>query len=65
VPCWKLQLPPVELQRYEHSGRKGSLHTILKEIHAKATVIALASFDVGRFNKSLEDEEDEEDEEER
>ena len=34
-----------------HSGNilvvKGTAHTRLKEIHAKAMVIALASFDVG------------------
>ena len=30
---------------------KGTAHTRLKEICAKATVIALASFDVGRLKK--------------
>ena len=35
---------------------KGTAHTRLKEIRAKATVIALASFDVGRLKKSLEEE---------
>ena len=30
---------------------KGTAHTRLKEIRAKATVIALASFDVGRLRK--------------
>ena len=30
---------------------KGTVHTRLKEIHAKATVIALASFDVVRLKK--------------
>ena len=38
---------------------KDTAHTRLKEIGAKATVIALASFDVGRLKKSLEDEEEE------
>ena len=32
---------------------KGTAHTRLKEIRAKATVIALASFDVGRLRKIL------------
>ena len=32
---------------------KGTAHTRLKEIRAKATVIALASFDVGRLKNSL------------
>ena len=30
---------------------KGSAHARLKEIRAKATVIALANFDVGRLRK--------------
>ena len=38
---------------------KGTAHTRLKEICAKATVIALASFDVGRLKKSLKGEEEE------
>ena len=43
---------------------KDTMHTRLKEIHAKATVIALASFDVGRLKKSLKEDEEEEEEEE-
>ena len=39
---------------------KGTAHRRLKEIRAKATVIALASFDVGRLKKSLKEEEEEE-----
>ena len=39
---------------------KGTVHTRLKEIHTKATVIALASFDVGRLKKSLKEDEEEE-----
>ena len=39
---------------------KGTAHTKLKEIHAKAMVIALASFDVCCFKKSLKEEEEEE-----
>ena len=47
----------VELPQYEHSGTKGTAHTRLKEIRAKATVITLANFDVVRLKKiSLEDE---------
>ena len=38
---------------------KGTAHTGLKEIHAKAMVIALASFDVGRLKTSLKGEEEE------
>ena len=37
---------------------KGTSHTRLKEIHAKSTVIALASFDVGHLKKSLRGEEE-------
>ena len=44
---------------------KGTAHTRLKEIRAKATVIALASFDIGCLKKSLKGEEEEEKEEER
>ena len=44
---------------------KHTVHKRLKEIYAKATVIALASFDVGRLKKSLKEEEEEEEEEER
>ena len=36
---------------------KGTAHTTLKEIRTKATVIALASFDVGCLKKSLKEEE--------
>ena len=36
---------------------KGTAHITLKEIHAKAMVITLASFDIGRLKKSLEEEE--------
>ena len=43
---------------------KDTAHTRLKEIHAKATVIASASFDVGRLKISLKEEEEEEEEEE-
>ena len=32
---------------------KGTVHTRLEEIHAKATVIALASFDIVRLNNLL------------
>ena len=32
---------------------KGTAHTRLKEIHAKAMVIAFASFDVGHLKKNL------------
>ena len=39
---------------------KGTVHTRLKEIHAKATVIALANFDIGCSKKSLKGEEEEE-----
>ena len=38
---------------------KGTAHTKLKEIHAKAKVIALASFDVCCLKKSLKEEEEE------
>ena len=37
---------------------KGTVHTRLKEICAKATVIALASFGVGHLKKSLKEEEE-------
>ena len=43
---------------------KGTAHTRLKEICAKATVIALASFDVGCLKKSLKEDKEEEEEEE-
>ena len=36
--------------------RKGTAHKTLKEIHVKAMVITLASFDVGRLKKSLKEE---------
>ena len=36
---------------------KGTAHARLKEIRAKVTVIALASFDVGRLIKSLKEKE--------
>ena len=39
---------------------KGTSHTRLKEIHAKATMIALASFDEGRLKKSLKEDNKEE-----
>ena len=39
---------------------KGTAHTRLKEIRTKATVIALASFDVGRLKKSLKEDKEEE-----
>ena len=38
---------------------KGTVHTRLKEICAKATVIALASFDVGCLKKSHKEDEEE------
>ena len=38
---------------------KGIAHTRLKEICAKATVIALASFDIHHLKKSLKEEEEE------
>ena len=44
---------------------KCTAHTRLKEIRAKATVIALASFDVGCLKKSPKEDEEEEKEEER
>ena len=43
---------------------KGTAHTRLKEIRAKATVIGLASFDVGCLKKSFKDDKEEEEEEE-
>ena len=39
---------------------KGTAHTGKKEIHAKFTAITLASFDIGCFKKSLEEEDEEE-----
>ena len=44
---------------------KGTVHTRLKEICAKAMVIAFASFDVGHLKKNLLEEEEEEEKEER
>ena len=60
VQCWKLKLP-----KSNHHGTnilvvKGTVHTRLKEIRAIATVITLASFDVGRLKKSLKGEEKDE-----
>ena len=46
-PTFVLCFHRVESQRYEHSiVVKGTAHTRLKEVRTKATVIALASFDV-------------------
>ena len=60
---------PASTESNRHSTNilvaKGTVHTRLKEIHAKVTVIALASFDVGRLKKSLKDNKEEEEEEER
>ena len=36
---------------------KSTADARLKEIHAKATVITIASFDIGRLKKSLKEEE--------
>ena len=39
---------------------ESTAHTSLKEIRAKSTVIALASFDVGHLKTSLKEDEEEE-----
>ena len=58
VQCW------LETQASTESNRhgtyilvvKGTAHARLKEIRAKATVIALANFDVGHLKKEKKDE---------
>ena len=66
VQCWKLHAAST---KSNCNGTnilvvKGTTHTRLKEIHAKARVIALASFDIGRLKKSLKEDKEEEEEEE-
>ena len=63
VQCWKLKLPESNHHGTNIRVVEGTAHITLKEIHAIATMIALACFDVSCLKKSLKGEEEEEDEE--